>query len=597
MHSPEAEYTRLLDQYRKEQIRHQKICRIFTWLRAVTFIGILINIYFALTSGSPVTGFIMTGFFLVLLLVFVFLNTRYSGKLNYFTRLVQLSEAELSALNHQTEEFRSGSEFIDPDHLFSSDLDLFGDGSFFQYLNRAVTRMGTDQLVSWLRDPGTESGDILQRQEACRELATHTEWRLSFMAIAPESGKEESSGNFKQWLGMHDLFRNHRVFLMLIRAGQVIMTLLTIFVIAGWLPFTLMLLMGLLFLGITGFFIRRINEISHLFGKTYSLLSVYSGLIRKTGEIHFQSGWMGKRINTLVSGDASAARETEELGKLLERFDHRNNLLIGFFRNALFLTDLLLVLRMEIWRRKNTGNLIRWFDALGEIDAMNSLATLAFNNPTYSYPEINEQSFYILAENLGHPMIPAKERVCNPFEINNWQTMIVLTGANMAGKSTFLRTVGLNFMLAHTGSPVCATRFIFRPAQLVTSIRTNDSLIRHESYFYAELKKLRKIIELLENGGQIFFLLDEVLKGTNSNDKLNGSIILLKKLLKLRTSGIIATHDVALGELETEFPGQILNYCFEADLSGDQLSFDYKIRPGVAQNMTAQFLMKKMGIV
>jgi len=597
MHSPEAEYSRLLEIYGKEQLRHQKICRVFTWLRAVSFTGILINIYFALSSDSPVPGFVMAAFFLLLLLVFVYLNTLYTRKLNNFNRLVQLCRAELSAINYQTGGFRSGHEFIDPDHLFSSDLDLFGEGSFFQYLNRTVTRMGTDHLVSWLREPATDAKEIRQRQEACRELSEHTGWRLSFQATAPEPGKEEESGNLQHWLGMKDLFRNHNRFLVLIRSGQLVMILLTIAVIAGLLPFSLLLMMGLVFLGITGFFIRRINEISSLFGKTYSLLSGYSGLIRKTRELSFQSPWMASRIELLISGDSSAARETEILGKLLERFDHRNNLLIGFFRNALFLTDLLLVIRMEIWRRKNAGNLIQWFDALGEIDAMISLSTLAFNNPSYAYPEISGESFCIRANSMGHPLIPEKERVCNPFEINNWQTMVVLTGANMAGKSTFLRTVGLNYLVAHTGAPVCASHFIFMPAHLVTSIRTNDSLIRHESYFYAELKKLRKIIEMLENGEQLFFLLDEVLKGTNSNDKLNGSIILLRKLLKLRTSGIIATHDVALGELETEFPGQVMNYCFEADLSGDQLSFDYQIRSGIAQNMTAQFLMKKMGIV
>jgi DNA mismatch repair ATPase MutS len=234
---------------------------------------------------------------------------------------------------------------------------------------------------------------------------------------------------------------------------------------------------------------------------------------------------------------------------------------------------------------------------LGEIDALCSIATFACNNPGYAFPEPVKGDFILEAKELGHPLIPQNDRICNDFTLQGWRNIQILTGANMAGKSTFLRTIGLNMVLAHMGAPACASLFRFRPTILMSSIRTNDSLIKHESYFYAELKKLKNIIETLEQRQEVFILLDEVLKGTNSKDKLNGSITLVRKLLRFPMSGIIATHDLALGELENELPGNIHNCCFEADISDGQLSFDYKLRKGAAKNMTALFLMKKLNIV
>jgi DNA mismatch repair ATPase MutS len=233
---------------------------------------------------------------------------------------------------------------------------------------------------------------------------------------------------------------------------------------------------------------------------------------------------------------------------------------------------------------------------LAEADALCSLANFHFNHPESVFPSIAEDGILLRARGMGHPLIPTRTRVDNPADITGWRHFTIITGANMAGKSTYLRTVGVNLVLAMAGSAVIAVEMTFCPAQLITSIRTRDSLQKNESYFYAELKRLKQIIDRLSQGQKLIILLDEILKGTNSRDKQSGSRALLEKLLHHDASGIIATHDLALGEMEKDHPGNIINKSFEVVIENDLLVFDYKLKEGIARQMNATFLMKKMGI-
>uniref|UniRef100_UPI004029A3E3 MutS family DNA mismatch repair protein n=1 Tax=Phocaeicola plebeius TaxID=310297 RepID=UPI004029A3E3 len=229
--------------------------------------------------------------------------------------------------------------------------------------------------------------------------------------------------------------------------------------------------------------------------------------------------------------------------------------------------------------------------------ALCSLGTFAYNHPQYTYPELTEKPFCFLATQMGHPLMPASQCVKNDATIPSRPFFLIITGANMAGKSTYLRTIGVNYLLACVGAPVCCKRLKLHPNQLITSLRTSDSLSDNESYFFAELKRLKRIINLLNQGQQLFIILDEILKGTNSMDKQKGSFDLIRQFMQLKANGIIATHDLLLGSLIKQFPEEIRNYCFEADIKENELTFSYKLREGVAQNMNACFLMKKMGII
>jgi DNA mismatch repair ATPase MutS len=237
----------------------------------------------------------------------------------------------------------------------------------------------------------------------------------------------------------------------------------------------------------------------------------------------------------------------------------------------------------------------RWFEALTQFDALVSMSAFAYNHPDYIYPEIAD-SFVFKGEKLGHPLLHRDVCVRNDVSMPGKPYFLVVTGANMAGKSTYLRTIGINYILACTGMPVCAESLIFYPCKLVTNLRTADSLTDNESYFFAELKRLKIIINRLQTGEELLVILDEILKGTNSEDKQKGSLALIRQLIRLTGTGVIATHDLTLGKLAQEFPLHVKNYCFEADIENERLTFSYLIREGVAQNMNACFLMKKMGI-
>jgi DNA mismatch repair ATPase MutS len=225
------------------------------------------------------------------------------------------------------------------------------------------------------------------------------------------------------------------------------------------------------------------------------------------------------------------------------------------------------------------------------------MATFAFNHPEYIYPQVNEHTGQLVAKGVGHPLIPAEDCVRNDIRIGDPQHFLIITGSNMSGKSTFLRSVGSNLLLALSGMPVCAETFVCSPMRIMTSMRIKDSIAKHTSYFQAELLRLQQIVEVLKTGERVFILLDEILKGTNSEDKLSGSRKLIEHFLQYRCLGMIATHDLELGLMETAHPQKISNHCFESTIREDQLFFDYRIREGVARNKNATFLMQKMQII
>jgi DNA mismatch repair ATPase MutS len=284
------------------------------------------------------------------------------------------------------------------------------------------------------------------------------------------------------------------------------------------------------------------------------------------------------------------------LGKTIQLFDQRLNMLLGAIFNGLFLWDLVMCIRLKKWYNQHSNKFEQWINTLSEVEALNSFACFKYNHPDYVFPQPTSGSI-LQAEALGHPLIPETERVNNAFSINGSKRICVVTGANMAGKSTFLRTIGVNLVLAGNGCVVAAGKLSYKPLTFVTNMRAVDNLLKHESYFFAELSRLQMIMERLKEKGELFFILDEILKGTNSHDKTNGSLALIKQLLKFNGTGIIATHDLELEQLSIDHPKEIFNNCFEVTFEGDKLSFDYKLRDGVTQSHNASFLMRKMGLI
>ena len=342
--------------------------------------------------------------------------------------------------------------------------------------------------------------------------------------------------------------------------------------------------------------IRKITRIQESYNKTLKMLSTYAHLIELADKQSMKSTLLVSLKQGFESNGKKAPEVLGVLSKELDRLDLRNNLILYALLEGSMFWQLRQMLRIERWKQEYGTHLLQWLEALGKLDALCALGTFAFNHPEYTYPNLTDEPFVFQAKDMGHPLMPRQQCVVNDADIPQRPYFLIITGANMAGKSTYLRTIGCNYILACIGAPVCCSSLRIYPAHLMTSLRTSDSLANNESYFFAELKRLQQILERLKKGEEMFIILDEILKGTNSMDKQKGSFSLVKQLLKLKANGIIATHDLLLGELKQHFPNEICNYCFEADIQNDELTFFYKLREGIAQNMNACFLMQKMGI-
>ncbi len=522
----------------------------------------------------------------------------YSDKIAITENLVRINLNEISALDGDFSPFDGGSDLIDPRHDFSGDLDLFGDDSLFRYLNRTVTGSGRYQLAGWLSEPFNLREEITERQEAVRELAGKLDFRQQFMAFGLDKPlNDEEIMSLIKWLeGGEDYYSSPilRVSTMFLPLTAVV-TLM--FVIAGIIPFTVFLALYIFNLLLIAVFLKRSNRIHEMVSRKHLFLSSIEQLIKSFDNQSFTSDILTGIQEKLCSGRISVAGKIKELNSIIRAFDNRLNLFVGLILNGLLLWDFHCILRLEKWRRSAATDMPVWLNLLGRIDGLNSLANFAFNNPGYSFPLTATGGPLLEAEAMGHPLLAIGKRICNNFSVMQPGQVFIITGANMAGKSTFLRTVGVNMLLGMIGAPVCAVRMKMTPVKLFTSMRTVDSLSHNESYFYAELKRLKTLKERLERGEEIFFILDEILKGTNSIDKSCGSKLFLRKVIELGGTGLIATHDISLGEMETEYPGNVLNKCFEIEIDGENISFDYLLRDGITRKMNAAALMRQMGIV
>ena len=582
-------YQQLLKQT-KAKIRQTSISRLMVFVIGAA--AIYISTYFSLTLLFTIIA--------ITLIAFVLLVKKHLGlfkQKQWYEALLKVNTNEISILKMEPNADYSGKEFIDDNHSFSSDLDLFGKKSLFRLINRASTLNGKKQLASRLIDSTKNEDKIKERQMAIAELKSKNKWRQEFQAtgfLNPE--QENDIEGLIDWANLRRTRFNNLFYKSMLIINPLIGFTVVALISFGFLSFLSFLIFLLLPFSLIGLKIGEINKEYGLMGKKTNLLIKYSKLFKLFENEEF-TGNLLKELKKEVSGDNhSAFAETKKLSKIMAAFDYRLNMIVGFLLNIFFLWDILQIIRLEKWKTKNSSRLKTWFEMLATIDELNSFAGFNYSFQLSTLPEFSND-FSIIATNVSHPFILKKNSVGNPINVSGWKQFNVITGANMAGKSTYLRTVGVNLVLAMTGSAVFADKFVFKPIEIITGIKSSDSLQDGESYFFAELKRLKQIIDRLENNEQLFIILDEILRGTNSADKQKGSLGLIKQLLRLKASGIIATHDLALGKLIDSFPDNITNKRFEVEITNNQLVFDYKIKDGISQNLNATFLMKKMGIV
>lgn len=566
-------------------------------IRIMLFVG-CISTVIALWSYSAQTIIIGACCTLIPFLIMIKVHNSFFMRKQWLEVKADILKKELKGLNNDYSVFDDGKEFSDTEHLYSFDLDIFGRKSLFQAINRTCTHIGKRTLADWMKNHLRTKKDIENRQNCIKDLSTRNDFRLKFAITGLINRSKNSDDNdIQKWVETESSLTKStwaRILIWLVPSVNIIL------LVCGLANIISMSWFGLIFsvFVILSFsVIKRATALQEEYGKKLKTLNTYARLITLAQNEEWNAEGIKDIVKRLEIDGKSPADALNALTKELDRLDLRNNQILYVILEGSMFFQLRQMIRIEAWKDRYGKYLSGWLEAVGEIDALCSLGTFAYNHPDYLFSEITDTPFCYDAEELGHPLMPKEQCVKNNALIPSRPYFLIITGANMAGKSTYLRIIGVNYLLACIGAPSCCKRMKIHPAQLITSLRTSDSLSDNESYFFAELKRLKRIIDMLNNGEKLFIILDEILKGTNSTDKQKGSFSLIRQFMTLKANGIIATHDLLLGELVKYFPYQIRNYCFEADIKNNELYFSYKIREGIAQNMNACFLMKKMGIV
>lgn len=594
--NPENHYTERLSltEGQLQQVKKQ-IFRI-SMLRLALFIAGIAGLYFFFNQTTLLIICICLTFLPLFILVKI--HNRFFIRKEWLETQARIIQEELQALSGDYSSFEDGKEYVNPEHPYSFDLDIFGRRSLFQSINRTCTFFGKNRLAKWLQNHLHEKTSIEKRQEMVREISEHTLFREQFrVAGLVHHGQSSDAEKIQAWSQSPAQYLHAGWVKAFIWGVPVINSLLLITSLAGWTSFSWLGLSFGIFLVLSFGIIKRATYIQETYGKQLKSLNGYARPIALAKAENWKSAGMQELMERFNLNGQSPIQALQQLSKELDRLDLRNNQFLYVLLEGSIFFQLQEIVRIERWKVRYGQHISEWLETVGELDALCSLGTFAYNHPQYTYPELTEKPFCFLATQMGHPLMPASQCVKNDATIPSRPFFLIITGANMAGKSTYLRTIGVNYLLACIGAPVCCERLKLYPNQLITSLRTSDSLSDNESYFFAELKRLKRIIDLLNQGQQLFIILDEILKGTNSMDKQKGSFDLIRQFMQLKANGIIATHDLLLGSLIKQFPEEIRNYCFEADIKENELTFSYKLREGVAQNMNACFLMKKMGII
>lgn len=576
--------------------------RAFVAGEITTFLsGLALVVAYTVWSGWP--WLVAAAVAFVLYVVVRVRDVSNSDHIRELEDLLSVNEHETAYLNGSFSCFDDGHRYADPRHPYSFDLDIFGPESLFQRLCRTVTTGGSDLLAAALsRDLSSSDGlllepksgetvlDTIRRQaRQVRLLASRPLWRERFIAVGQRSSVDiaavsQALSAFDKACGVLPRWLLRGYVLWILALSVALLALLTVLSIVGFLPASIPMIWAVAQFFVSFSIGQRVMKA--VGGKTDLLLKAMAPLTRLADLL----------LEALLDGEdprcamlTEARRELRLLLRLSKEMDRRGNMLGLFLGDSLFMNDILLSRRLLAWQTRNGGKSASWLRLICCYDALVSMATQAYNEPSATEATLDEADRVVFeAEDLWHPFLGDKA-VRNDFSITD-RNFYIITGANMAGKSTFLRSIGVNSILAMNGMPVFARRLRISRFNLFSSMRTKDDLSHGISYFNAELLRIRQLIDNCNSHSRTLIILDEILKGTNSLDKLNGSRMFLQWISQKNVTGIIATHDLELSKLESD---RFHNYCFEISL-GEAVTYSYKITPGVARNQNATFLLKQL---
>lgn len=585
-------YEKRIEEYSSALKRLKRDYNIISALRLVVSLSILFFIYYAYSIGSISFGIIL---FLLNSILFLYLAKVHEGIVNKISKreaLIEVNKKEILRLEGKWREFNDlGEEYLDNKHPFINDLDIFGKNSLFQWINETGTVYGREKLSHLLKLgelPNKE--EILLRQEALKELSKKVDFRHEFIAsLKDKKGKKEKY--LGEWLkedskSISPLLNILRIIMPVINIG---ITILVGMNIISWqiLLISLVISYGILKLGN-----KEVIKGLNIFEDLKYRIKTYVEALELIEKENFQSNIIQGIKSNLDMNGKSASKELKSLEKITSWLYDRGNAFY-LLLNCYLLWDYQILSKLEKWKSSNKDEFYKWMISLGDFEALVSLAGFTYNNHGWATPKINDD-YTLKGKNLSHPMLGEKG-VGNSFDINKDKRVILITGSNMSGKSTFLRTVGFNCILAYLGLPVKGESFEVPILKVYTCMRTGDNLEESISSFYAEILRIKIIVEGVKRGEKILFLLDEIFKGTNSLDRHEGAEILINQLLEGNTLGLVSTHDFELCDMEKK-DSTIQNYNFREYYDNNKLKFDYILRKGVSQTRNARYLMKMAGI-
>lgn len=578
----------------------QALKTLKTKLNVVSFFRFL-SIMLALISGY---SFYQSNeevylYFIIAFVIGFLILLRYYDKISQLKKhkeaIVAINEDELSFLNNNKIPFDDGLEFHKEHHEYAYDLDIFGNKSLFQNLNRTNTFIGKQTLATTLLTQ-LSNDEILENQEAIKELASKIAWRQDFMAHAKLSNdKEQFYKQLINWSTFNNtaFSKMEEVLSYVLPTVFITLSFLNYFSDTNeWFPYLVAsFLANLTFASI---FFKRIKLENEHSSNIDKIVKQYGLMLATIEQESFTSKKLTDLQHDLKTNAKKASASLQKLSTLFAILDSAANPLVALFLNGSFLYHIHDFNALLHWKRKHVSNIEKWLAVIGEFELLQSLANFSYNNPNFTFPILNNE-YAISFTEMSHPLLNTNNRVANTIDFQP-QSFIILTGSNMSGKSTFLRSLGVNMVLAGIGSVVCASKASIHPMPILVSMRLSDSLADSESYFYAEIKRLKQIMDALKSK-RSFVLLDEILRGTNSDDKRSGTVAVIEKMVAQKAIGAIATHDIEVCLITNDNPEELINKCFEAEIDNDDLHFDYKLRDGICKNKSATFLMQKIGVI
>ena len=567
---------------------------IIGWSRLVVVLICALIDYFLYRQNKIMLIIVVTIFLVGVFLVLVFYhNNIFEGK-KRIDLLININEKGLKRLSGEFKSFKdNGLEYLDDEHSYINDLDVFGNNSIFQYINDTVTKGGREELTKLLkREKVLTNNEIKQRQEAIRELGEKAVWRQKIIVEGNlKKSKDINLYSLVKWSEDKESSSPLRV---AIACTFMLVTIFSIYLtIEGIIPESFLILDLMVNYIVVKMLSKSMAKELRLFESIKNGVDGYSKILSLIETEKFNSLYL-KSLNSKLKNDKVSCKE--EMKKFSSVLDWAGNSKYNAYYlilNVLLFSDVFLMRSLEKWRERNGDKLEEWLKVMNEIDALSSISNISFENENWTYPVIlNENE--IEGSNIGHPLL-GRKTVRNTFSLKGEKKVSLITGSNMSGKSTFLRTLGVNLLLSYIGAPVCADKFSCGIMNIYTCMRTKDNLEESISSFYAEILRIKILIEACKKGEKIFFLLDEIFKGTNSKDRHIGAIVLIKQLIQYGGVGLVSTHDLELCDLERENKS-IINYNFREFYENDKIKFDYILRTGKSETQNAIHLMKLAGI-